>query len=134
MAAYQEDGEPILPAGCSDNVVELHSARKQRQPEIVAFNRRELDQILRIYGFKVADGEWRDYAIDMLRDRAVFSVFRRATETPLFRIEKDPRLTRRQGAYSIVSASGQILKRGHELANVLRFFEKKPKLVSVKAR
>jgi hypothetical protein len=113
------------------NVVHLRPPGKGKAGEIVSFNRRELDQILRVYGFKVADGEWRDYAIDMLKDRAVFSVFRRTAEVPLYRIEKDPKNTRRQGAYSVVGTGGHILKRGHELANVLRVFDKKPRLVSV---
>ncbi len=95
---------------------------------VVSFNRRELDTILRLYGRMVADGEWRDYAIDILKDRAVFSVFRRSSEMPLYRIEKDPKLARRQGAYSIVAAGGMILKRGHDLAQVLRVLEKKKHL------
>jgi hypothetical protein len=78
----------------------------------------------------VAAGEWRDYAIDFLRDRAVFSVFRRASEVPIYRIEKDPRLARRQGAYSVISATGLIVKRGHELENVLRAVDKSLKLVA----
>ena len=73
-----------------------------------------------LYGRKVAAGEWRDYAIDFLKDRAVFSVFRRASEVPIYRIEKNPKLARRQGAYSVVSATGLILRRGHELDRVLR--------------
>ena len=85
----------------------------------VTFSRRELDRILSLYGRKVAAGEWRDYAIDFLKDRAVFSVFRRATEFPIYRIEKNPRLGRRQGAYSVISATGHILRRGHELDRVL---------------
>lgn len=130
MSEYSEDGEPSYSSRGDANVIPLGNHRqKARTPEVVSFNRRELDQILRVYGFKVADGEWRDYAIDMLRDRAVFSVFRRTAEVPLYRIEKNPKLARRQGAYSIVSATGQILKRGHELAAVLGIFEKKPKLV-----
>jgi hypothetical protein len=85
----------------------------------VTFSRRELDRILRLYGRKVADGEWRDYAIDFLKDRAVFSVFRRASEVPIYRIEKNPKLGRRQGAFSVISATGHILRRGHELDRVL---------------
>ena len=85
----------------------------------VTFSRRELDRILRLYGRKVADGEWRDYAIDFLKDRAVFSVFRRASEVPIYRIEKNPKLGRRQGAFSVISATGHILSRGHELDRVL---------------
>src|SRR6202051_212402 len=85
----------------------------------VTFSRRELDRILSLYGRKVAAGEWRDYAIDFLRDRAVFSVFRNACEVPIYRIEKNPRLERRQGAFSVISATGHILRRGHELDRVL---------------
>src|ERR1700733_3494843 len=85
----------------------------------VTFDRRELDRILGLYGRMVAAGEWRDYAIDFLRDRAVFSVFRHAAEVPIYRIEKNPRLGRRQGAYSVISATGHILRRGHELDRVL---------------
>ena len=86
----------------------------------VTFSRRELKRILDLYGRKVAAGEWRDYAIDFLKDRAVFSVFRRASEVPLYRIEKSPKLSRRQGAYSVISATGLIVRRGHELDRVLR--------------
>jgi hypothetical protein len=93
----------------------------------VAFDRRELDAILRVYGRKVAEGEWRDYAIDHLEDRAVFSMFRRASEMPMFRVEKIPALARKQGAYRVVAATGAILKRGHELAVVLRILDR-PKL------
>ena len=77
----------------------------------------------------VADGEWRDYAIDFLKDRAVFSIFRRASEVPIYRIEKNPKLARRQGAYSVISATGLIMRRGHELDRVLRVFDKKLSLV-----
>jgi len=95
------------------------------------FNRQELSAILAVYGRKVAAGEWRDYAIDIGRDKAVFSVFRRASEGPLFRIEKTPRLARRQGAYAIVAPAGLILKRGHDLYRILRIFEDRVRLVSV---
>ena len=91
----------------------------------VTFERRELDRILNLYGRMVADGEWRDYAIDFLKDRAVFSVFRRSTEVPLYRIEKDPRLARKQGMYSVISATGLILRRGHELERVLLVIDRK---------
>ncbi len=77
----------------------------------------------------VASGTWRDYAIDHLADRAVFSIFRRASEIPLFRIEKNPKLAQKQGAYSVIAASGLIMKRGHELERVLRVFDKSLKLV-----
>ena len=95
----------------------------------IGFNRRELNEILNVYGRKVAEGEWRDYAIDQLKEKAVFSVFRRASEVPLYRIEKQPRLARRQGAYAVVAATGLILKRGHDLSNVLRIFDRRMKLV-----
>src|SRR5579884_1411224 len=90
----------------------------------VTFNRRELDRILGLYGRKVAAGEWRDYAIDFLKDRAVFSVFRRSSEVPLYRIEKQPRLARRQGTYSVISATGLVVRRGHELDRVLRAIDR----------
>jgi hypothetical protein len=96
----------------------------------VTFDRRELDRILDLYGRKVAAGEWRDYAIDFLKDRAVFSVFRRSSETPIYRIEKHPRLARRQGAYSVISVTGLILKRGHELDRVLRVLDRSLSLVA----
>ena len=99
-------------------------ARPQAVLPQISFNRRELDQILALYGRMVAAGEWRDYAIDMLKDKAVFSVFRRTSEMPLYRIVKEPKLARRQGAYSVVATSGLILKRGQDLANVLRVLEK----------
>jgi hypothetical protein len=86
----------------------------------VTFDRRELNRLFGLYGRKVAAGEWRDYAIDFLKDRAVFSVFRRSSEVPIYRIEKNPKLARRQGAYSVISATGLIVRRGHELDRVLR--------------
>ena len=92
-------------------------------PSRVTFDRRELNRIFSLYGRKVADGEWRDYAIDFLKDRAVFSVFRRASEVPIYRIEKNPKLARRQGAYSVISATGLIVRRGHELDRVLRVLD-----------
>jgi Protein of unknown function (DUF2794) len=95
------------------------------------FNRQELSAILAVYGRKVAAGEWRDYSIDIGRDKAVFSVFRRASECPLFRIEKVPKLARKQGAYTIVAPAGLILKRGHDLCRVLRIFDEHLRLVSV---
>ena len=91
----------------------------------IAFDRRELQQILDLYGRKVAAGEWRDYAIDHLREKAVFSIFRRTSEMPLYRIEKDPKLARRQGLYSVIAATGLILKRGHDLAHVLRVLDRR---------
>lgn len=95
----------------------------------ISFDRRELNQILRVYGRKVADGEWRDYAIDQLKEKAVFSVFRRSSEVPLYQIVKQPKQARRQGAYSLVAATGQILRRGHDLGNVLRVIDRPLRLV-----
>lgn len=101
-------------------------------PPQVSFDRRELNEILNLYFRMVAAGEWRDYAIDFLKDQAVFSVFRHASEAPLYRIEKTPRLARRQGEYAVVATGGLILKRGHELKRVLGVLEQKSlKLVPV---
>ncbi|AVT74267.1 DUF2794 domain-containing protein [Rhodopseudomonas palustris] len=96
---------------------------------LVTFNRLELNRILNLYGRMVAAGEWRDYAIDFLKDTAVFSIFRRASEVPIYRIVKDPRLARKQGAYCVIGASGQILRRGHELERVLLVIDRKLALV-----
>jgi len=97
----------------------------------VFFTRAELSAILDLYGRKVAAGEWRDYAIDFGRDKAVFCAFRHASEVPLYRIEKHPRLARRQGAFSVVAATGLILKRGNELARVLAVLERAQRLRAV---
>ncbi len=113
----------------SSELILLQDVRNARTRKQVGFERRELEQILRLYGRMVAANEWRDYAIDHTFERAVFSVFRRASETPLFQIVKDPALARRQGAWAVIAAGGQILKRGHELARVLTVFDKKLKLV-----
>ena len=91
----------------------------------IAFDRLELNCILGVYGRMVACGEWRDYALDFLDEAAVFSIFRHAAEMPLFRIEKRPRLRAKQGQYAVIAAGGVILKRGHELAQVLKIFDKK---------
>lgn len=99
-------------------------------PPEVSFDSSELRTILNLYGKMVAAGEWRDYAIDFLKEQAVFSVFQRASEAPLYRIEKTPKLARKQGAYAVVTPAGLILKRGHELARVLDVLDKKLKLVT----
>lgn len=88
------------------------------------FHRAELDRILRVYGMMVAGGEWRDYAIDGLKDRAEFSIFRSAAEFPIYRIVKTPSDARRQGAWKVVAAGGQILKRGQQLETVLKVFDR----------
>lgn len=91
----------------------------------VAFHRTELSVILSLYGQMVAAGEWRDYGISLLTEVAVFSIFRRTAEQPLYRIEKRPKLRSKQGEYSVIGMDGQILKRGHDLKTVLRVFDKK---------
>ncbi|OQM77188.1 DUF2794 domain-containing protein [Manganibacter manganicus] len=116
-------------ADASAILIPLHPAGRERADPPIAFDRRELDLILRLYGRMVAANEWRDYAIDHLADRAVFSVFRRASEVPLFQIVKDPKLARKQGAFSVIAAGGRILKRGHELTRVLGVFDSHLKLI-----
>jgi hypothetical protein len=93
-------------------------------PAVVFFERRELERLLRLYGRMVAAGEWRDYAIAGLSESCVFSVFRRASEQPLYRIEKRPALARKQGAWAVLGQGGHILKRGHDLEQVLKVFDK----------
>ncbi|KQQ35894.1 hypothetical protein ASF58_10755 [Methylobacterium sp. Leaf125] len=92
------------------------------QPQI-AFDRAELRVLFNLYGRMVSQGEWRDYALDFRRDKAVFSIYRRSSEMPLYRVEKDPKLARRQGAYAVVAASGLVMKRGTDLARVLAVLE-----------
>lgn len=99
-------------------------------PTIVSFDRKELTLLLDVYGRKVASGEWRDYAMDMLKDRAVFSIYRRTSERPQFVIEKNPKLRNRQGQFVVTNFEGRILKRGHDLAQVLRVLD--PDLVVVR--
>ena len=102
----------------------LDSQPSTRAAAVVFFERRELDRLLGLYGMRVAEGVWRDYAIDGLADAAVFSVFRRASEAPAYRIEKRPALARRQGQWAIIGQGGLILKRAHELEPLLRFFDR----------
>lgn len=95
-----------------------------KAPSQVSFDRQELSLILNVYGQMVSKGDWKDYAIDFLSDRCVFSVFRKASEHPLYRIEKTPALRNRQGQFAIVAPGGLILKRGHDLGLVLRVFDR----------
>ncbi len=118
------------PSGGRANLIALAARSPAPHAGPVSFNRQELNQILDVYGRKVADGEWRDYAIDHGRDQAVFSIFRRTAEVPLYRIVKQPRLARRQGIWSLVTATGLIVKRGHDLANVLRVIDRRLKIVA----
>jgi len=108
----------------SNDLTGAESSERPLQGRCIFFDRQELNLILRVYGRFVAAGEWRDYAIDSLPDRCVFSVFRRASESPLYRIEKQPGLARKQGAYSVFAQHGQILRRGQDLAMTLRVFDK----------
>ena len=113
----------------SQNVVSINAgqkprAKKSKGPSQVAFQRAELAVILGLYGQMVSNGDWKDYAMDFLKDRAEFSVYRRATETPLYRIVKTPAMAKKQGAYSVIAPGGLILKRGHDLKTVLRVFDK----------
>jgi hypothetical protein len=98
---------------------------RPRFPEQVSFDRQELGVILGLYGRMVAAGEWRDYGISSLREVAVFSVFRRTAENPLYRIEKRPKMRQKQGLYAVIGIDGQVLKRGHDLKTVLRVLERK---------
>lgn len=124
--------QPDLPENRSSQenvVVSLSEYRESRDPAPVTFHRRELDAILRIYGRMVGEGEWKDYAIDHMKDRAVFSIFKRSGDVPLFRVEKNPKLASKQGAYAVLNAHGMILKRGHELPQVLTVFDKALRLI-----
>lgn len=127
-----EDIIPLRPpaSGAPAGTADARPAA-ERRTERVAFDRKELVLILGIYGTKVASGEWRDYAMDFGRDMATFSVFRRSSEIPLYRIVKDPALARKQGMYSVIAQGGLILKRGHDLAQVLRVLIKPPRLTTV---
>ena len=91
----------------------------------VFFERLELDRLFRFYGRMVAAGEWRDYALDALPDRALFSVYRRTSEAPLYQIEKRPEEARRSGAFSVRAVDGRVLRRGHDLPRVLTVLEPK---------
>lgn len=113
----------------SSVVVDINQYKQGKDSLPVTFHRRELDAILWIYGRMVGENEWRDYAIDHTREKAIFSVFKRSGELPLFRIEKDPKLAAKQGAYAVINTNGTILKRGHELRQVLKVFDKTLKLV-----
>ena len=121
------EGEPIVQFPCSDAE---HGAVHQwtNVPQQISFDRKELNLILNLYGRYVASGEWRDYAMDFGREAATFSIFRRSSEVPLYRIVKNPALARKQGIYAVIAQGGLILKRGHDLAQVLAVLVKKPRL------
>jgi Protein of unknown function (DUF2794) len=112
-----------------ENIIPFAAAATRNAAMPVMFDRKELNLIFNIYGLMVGAGEWKDYGLESLGDCAVFSVFRRFGEYPLYRIEKHPKLARKQGAFSVVNANGFVLKRGHDLAQVLRVFDKSLRLV-----
>lgn len=130
------DSEPIVfrprAAGDAGRTEANEPAAGSASPALAmtAFNRQELSIIMDVYGRKVARGEWRDYALDLLRDKAVFSIFRRTSEVPIYRIEKNPKLARKQGAYSVIAATGLILKRGQDLKRVLAVLDDRFEVVS----
>lgn len=129
------DTEPIVQVGTRANAtVSLSAGNRPATGNVtapIAFDRQELSAILSVYGRKVAEGTWRDYAIDHHRDKAVFSIFRRTSEVPLYRIEKQPKLRNKQGLYAIVAQTGAILRRGHDITQVLKAIDRHPRLVVV---
>ena len=121
---------PLRPRTAAPTPSPAPSQSSSTAPSVVSFDRTELREILNLYGRKVAAGEWRDYAMDFNPTKAIFSIYRRTSEYPLYRIEKDPSLARKQGAYSVVAATGLILRRGHDLARVISVLDRKVKLVA----
>ena len=121
MQAIRLDSVPIYPKMIGMTLTPLHRSL----PDQVAFHRTELSVIMSLYGRMVAAGEWRDYGIAPLRGFAVFSIFKRTTENPLYKIEKRPKLRGRQGQYVLIGMDGQVLKRGDDLKAVLRVLERK---------
>jgi hypothetical protein len=128
-----ETAEPIKLSAyarrASDTTTTTLTAAHPSPHAVTAFTRAELSTILAVYGRLQTDGEARDYAMDFGRDTAVFSIFRRTSEVPLYRIEKTPKLARKQGAYSVITPTGLILKRGHELPRVLEALAKKVRMI-----
>lgn len=114
-----------------NNIVSLQLSPKPKQVEVVSFNRHDIDALMQFYSKRVGTGEWRDYAMDMLKDRAIFSVFKRASEVPIYTVHKTPKLANKQGEWSLLNANGLVLKRGRDLRQVLKVLDKKPKLVSL---
>jgi hypothetical protein len=123
------DEEPIIPFPRSEPGRGT-TGQWNNGPAQIAFDRKELNLILNLYGMQVAEGDWRDYAMDFGREVATFSIFRRTSEVPLYRIVKNPGLARKQGLYAVIAQGGLILKRGHDLAQVLRVLIKKPRLAT----
>src|SRR6201984_929598 len=131
MSLTSEDADPSASYAAARGAVATPVGRPTASPlpNRVTFNRFELNRILNLYGRMVADGEWRDYAIDFLKDRAVFSVYRRASEVPIYRIEKDPRLVRKQGMYSVVLANRLVSRPRTELERVRLAIDRKRAVV-----
>jgi hypothetical protein len=119
-----------LPFETGGELIELNAVRLSRDRLPITFHRLELDAILRIYSMMVGAGEWRDYALSHLADRAVFAIFKRAHEAPLFRVEKVPGT--KQGAFAVYGSDGRILKRGQDIKQVLMIFERLLKLADAK--
>jgi hypothetical protein len=128
ILVFRGGGRPA-PRNGIEGDTHLPAQQVRSEPQVM-FDRRELMTILNVYGRMVSEGEWRDYAIGMGTDVATFAIYRRTSEMPLYRIEKRPKLRNKQGMFAVIAASGQVLKRGHELTQVLRVFEtRKPHLV-----
>lgn len=125
MAEGEDSRVVPLRQGSAAHAVASQQTGQRSAPPMVAFHRTELSQILRVYGRMVAAGEWRDYAMDFGREQAVFSIFRRMGEVPMYRVTKTPKLARRQGAWAVLSAQGLVLKRGHDLDAVLKVFDRR---------
>ncbi len=127
------DTEPIVPLRSrrSGAGAEANIARPADIAPGITFDRRELNIILSLYGYMVAQGEWRDYAISFGKEKAEFCVFRRSSEVPLYRIVKQPKLARKNGTYSVVAQGGFVMRRGQDLEQVLTALRKQPKLVAV---
>jgi len=123
--AEMEGASLTLVASTQPASESLNAAGQRSKEPFTFFTRAELNAILRVYGRKVAEGEWRDYALGAFKESAVFAIFRRTAEMPLYRIEKHPKLARKQGAYRVVASTGLILKRGHDLEQVLNVFSKR---------
>ena len=112
--------------GFMSQIIDFSTTKKRnaKAPSQTAFDRKELSAILNVYGQMVSKGDWKDYALDFLPDKAVFSVYRRASEHALYRIEKVPSLRKKQGQFSVIAPGGLVLKRGHDLQTVLKVFDK----------
>lgn len=107
----------------------VHQLNAYKSPSnsksVVVFEKKELNIILSVYGRMVSCGQWKDYSISMLEDVSIFSCYKHASEYPIYKIEKRPKLRSKQGMYSVISIEGRILKRGHDLFSVLSIFESK---------